>query len=160
MYQLLDFTTSTIIQSSTTDMDTTLTPPWTPIGNIDQISSSILLFFIKFNQKWIWFFKCFSLAVSCSWSTPTNEDNVMQCNDGTYCNGLTDGWTCCNSHGRRRKCPMNYPVMCAKPECAWGDYCCYTKDDCVSKWGGIRPCDKPGKSLVAPKDNMIFRNKK
>ena len=90
-----------------------------------------------------------SLAASCSWSTPTNQSNLLQCNDGTFCNGLNDGWACCNSRGMRRKCPLNYPTMCANPDCPGGDYCCFTKDDCVAKAGGIRSCDDPGRSLFS-----------
>lgn len=80
-------------------------------------------------------------APACPWSTPTSHDNVLQCNDGTYCNGLMDGWDCCNIHGMRKQCPKNYPAMCAKTNCAWGDYCCYTEDHCVSKLGGLRTCN-------------------
>ena len=94
------------------------------------------------------------LAAPCSWSTPTNQSDLLQCNDGTYCNGLNDGWTCCNGRGMRRKCPLNYPFMCAKPDCAWGDYCCYGKDDCVAKAGGIRTCDDGGRSLLAIEKKM------
>ena len=87
-------------------------------------------------------------SASCSWSTPTSQNNVLKCNDGTYCNGLVDGWTCCNTRGMRAKCPLNYPAMCAKPDCAWGDYCCYTQDVCLASKGGLRSCDDPSKSLV------------
>ena len=83
-------------------------------------------------------------ASTCPWSTPTSHDNVLQCNDGTYCNGLTDGWDCCNIHGMRKQCPKNYPAMCAKTNCAWGDYCCYTEDHCVAKLGGLRSCNVTG----------------
>ena len=78
---------------------------------------------------------------SCPWSTPTSLDNVLECEDGTHCNGVTMGWSCCKTHGGRAKCPANYPAMCAQPLCAAGgtDYCCLAKAAC-SHYGGIRPC--------------------
>ena len=78
---------------------------------------------------------------SCPWLTSTDSDDVMECQDGTRCNGETMGWSCCNDHGGRAKCPANNPAMCAQPLCAAGgsDYCCYTEDGC-NDYGGIRPC--------------------
>ena len=77
----------------------------------------------------------------CPWLTPTDSDDVMECQDGTRCNGETMGWSCCKDHGGRAKCPANNPAMCAQPSCAAGgsDYCCYTEDGCKD-YGGIRPC--------------------
>ena len=83
--------------------------------------------------------KCILIA-SCPWATSTGLDNVLECNDGSRCNGVTDGWTCCENRGMRSKCPLNFPAMCAKPNCAWGDYCCYEKDRCLSSLGGLRSC--------------------
>ena len=82
---------------------------------------------------------CIFIA-SCAWATSTGLDNVLECNDGSRCNGVTDGWTCCENRGMRSKCPLNFPAMCAKPNCAWGDYCCYEKDRCLSSLGGLRSC--------------------
>ena len=58
------------------------------------------------------------------------------------------GWSCCNAHGGRAKCPANSPTMCGRPFCAAGgsDYCCYTEDGCKD-YGGTRPCVEPGRSL-------------
>ena len=150
---MLDVSGPTIPQPSTNDMDTTLTTTRKPIGNVHKICGAIVqpniisgaLSFVR-NVSVSHFL---SLAASCSWSTPTNQSNLLQCNDGTYCNGLNDGWACCNSRGMRRKCPLNYPTMCANPDCSGGDYCCFTKDDCVAKAGGIRSCDNPGRSLFS-----------
>ena len=62
---------------------------------------------------------------NCSWLTPTNEENVLECVDGTHCNGQSDGWGCCNNHGKRSKCPPNYPIMCAAKPCGGrDDHCC------------------------------------
>ena len=85
---------------------------------------------------------------SCPWLTPTNFDDVLECKDGTHCNGEMMGWSCCNNHGGRAKCPANSPTMCGRPFCAAGgsDYCCYTEDGCKD-YGGTRPCVEPGRSL-------------
>ena len=81
----------------------------------------------------------------CPWSTPTSEDNVLQCRDGT-CNGVEDAerWSCCKDKGGRTKCPKNWPIMCADKSCSpdGTDYCCY--DDC-GKYGGPRKCEQEGK---------------
>ena len=82
---------------------------------------------------------CIFIA-SCAWATSTGLDNVLECNDGSRCNAMIDGWTCCENRGMRSKCPLNFPAMCAKPNCAWGDYCCYDKDTCLSSLGGLRSC--------------------
>ena len=84
---------------------------------------------------------------ACPWLTPTNFDDVLECKDGTHCNGEMMGWSCCNTHGGRAKCPANSPTMCGRPFCAAGgsDYCCYTQDGCKD-YGGIRPCVESGRS--------------
>ena len=57
----------------------------------------------------------------------------MECGDGTHCNGQSDGWTCCNIHGKRSKCPPNFPIMCANKGC-WGDHCCQpTTQQCTQR---------------------------
>ena len=72
----------------------------------------------------------------CEWLTPTDEDNLLKCRDGSYCNG----WSCCNDHNGRAKCPPNKPMMCAKEKsCAGGaDFCC-SNEDCKND-DGPRPC--------------------
>ena len=81
--------------------------------------------------------------IECTWLTPTKEDNVMKCNDGSYCNGLKEGWSCCNDKGGRAKCHKNEPIMCLEKEC--GDnraHCCAsTQEFCEIHHGGIRPCN-------------------
>ena len=66
------------------------------------------------------------LGNTCSWLTNTNETNVLECGDGTQCHGLRDGWGCCDDHGKRSKCPPNYPIMCNLEfgNCGAGDHCC------------------------------------
>ncbi|KAK3245052.1 hypothetical protein CYMTET_45361 [Cymbomonas tetramitiformis] len=86
----------------------------------------------------------------CPWLTPTTEDNVLLCNDGTLCDASVhaDNWACCNSHGRRAACAKNWPNMCAQNSLCEGgsDHAC--EKDC-SLFGGNRPCylgcsDLPG----------------
>ena len=79
--------------------------------------------------------------LNCTWSKPTEEDYVMKCNDGSYCNHLEDGWSCCNGKGGRAKCPQNVPNMCAEKKCANNmDHCCVIDGICEEYYGGKRPC--------------------
>ena len=73
----------------------------------------------------------------CPWQTSTNRDYVLQCGNGAMCNGEMEGWSCCNDKGKRARCPLNTPHMCATPnECAGGqDHCC--AQNCEE---GNRPC--------------------
>jgi len=65
----------------------------------------------------------------------------MQCNDGSFCNAYTSGWSCCNKRQGRAKCPKNKPLMCAVKACASrSDYCC--EKDCF-RHGGLRKCAVP-----------------
>ena len=97
---------------------------------------------------------------SCPWLTPTDQDNVLQCNDGTSCNGETDGWDCCKDHYKRRQCPRNYPIMCANPNCVYEDYCCYlTAAECMKYTArDHRSCDGPGRYLFpsVEKDDILI----
>ena len=73
------------------------------------------------------------------------QDNMFKCNDGEYCNIQTDGkgWACCQNHRGRAKCSKNYPVMCAKRNCAYlTDYCCETKQSCKNLYDGVRQCEE------------------
>ena len=94
---------------------------------------------------------CKDLEAPCPWSIPTDETNVMKCKDGTYCDVVTDKsqWSCCNDHGGRAKCPANNPVMCATPSCGTNgsEYCCYTDDECIESFGGLRSCEDSGRLL-------------
>ena len=75
----------------------------------------------------------------CGWLIPNDQDNVLQCEDGTFCDGTSKGWSCCNGHGGRARCPKNTPMMCLEKRCAGGtDYCCST--DCKDA-GGPRVCE-------------------
>ncbi len=73
----------------------------------------------------------------CPWLTPTNNAS-MGCNDGSTCD-TPSAWTCCSGRGGRAKCPLDLPLMCAKPNACAGssDYCC--ESDC-GEYGGIRQC--------------------
>ncbi|KAK3252605.1 hypothetical protein CYMTET_38104 [Cymbomonas tetramitiformis] len=80
---------------------------------------------------------------TCPWLTPTAEDDVLKCADGTFCNRLYSigGWGCCDGHGGRIKCPQNVPIMSAALDCASGtqECCCSTVEGCAN-YGGERPC--------------------
>ena len=84
----------------------------------------------------------------CPWLSPTDEDDKLECGDGTLCYPVTDlaGWSCCNDHEGRAKCPLNYPYMCAQEDgCAGGqDYCCETS---CNYYGGYRLCNGQGPDL-------------
>ena len=59
---------------------------------------------------------------------------MLECGDGTTCNGELEGWDCCLSHGKRAKCPINMPIMCEKKDCGGDDHCCEdTPGKCVAK---------------------------
>ena len=76
----------------------------------------------------------------------------MKCWDGSNCSVVTaagkSNWECCKNHSGRQKCPKNYPFMCAKENCTDDntDYCCDTKINCESTFGGIRTCNGKEKS--------------
>ena len=76
---------------------------------------------------------------ACGWLIPNDSDNILLCGDGTPCDGTAMGWSCCNDHGGRAKCPKNAPMMCSEKRCAGGtDFCCST--DCKDA-GGPRVCE-------------------
>jgi hypothetical protein len=92
-----------------------------------------------------------------------SEGDFLTCLDGSKCNPFVNasdgilpsplGWSCCNDHGGRAKCPNSAAtprMMCAKPNsCAGGqDYCCNSLSE-----GG---CDREG----GPRnclDNLVFK---
>ena len=87
------------------------------------------------------------LLDECPWMTPTTQNDVMQCRDGTFCNVKTDAakFECCKSHNGRGKCPKNAPLMCANKKCDGNtDYCCHGSNqykNCYENGhGGPRPC--------------------
>lgn len=51
---------------------------------------------------------------------------MLECLDGTRCNVQNSGWSCCENHLGRAKCPQDLPVMCE--DLCGGDteYCCGT----------------------------------
>ena len=135
-------------------MDGTILPAWLQqldSGRAETISvyqviklTIIKKFDLKLNFTIVYLFSLllvYFVDDSCPWSTPTSFDDELECQDGTRCNGVTMGWSCCKVHGGRSKCPANYPAMCAQPFCAAGgsDYCCLAKAAC-NHYGGIRPC--------------------
>ena len=85
-------------------------------------------------------------GLSCPWVTGnTGADNLLECMDGYSCtaddtNHTDSSWQCCNEHGGRAKCPLNYPKMCASMQCGNGTaFCCEV--DCA-EYGGDRQCCK------------------
>jgi len=75
---------------------------------------------------------------SCSWEQGVvPEEDMFECNDGFRCSASGGAWDCCNGHGGRARCPVNNPVMCARPNaCAGGtDYCCDDEATCNSDYG-------------------------
>jgi len=96
--------------------------------------------------------------MNCPWlQGPGEKDDVLECADGTTCNGEWHGWECCASHGGRVRCPKNYRFMCESATCGGQVYsghmpgdggeenCCL--HDC-SLHGGWRPC--PYTTMVTP----------
>ena len=85
----------------------------------------------------------------CPWFSPTDQDYLIKCNDGTFCDANTHnaGWACCSNHRGKSKCPKNYPMMCGNNDCAqYGrDYCCDTIERCMTVHGGERKCEVTSK---------------
>ena len=71
------------------------------------------------------------------------QENMLECNDGFRCSTGGGAYDSCGGHGGRARCPVNSPVMCARPnDCAGGtDYCCDDEATCVAEHGGVRQCD-------------------
>jgi hypothetical protein len=65
---------------------------------------------------------------------------MLECNDGFQCSVSGGAWSCCGGHGGRARCPVNSPVMCARPnDCAGStDYCCDDESACVAEHDGVR----------------------
>ena len=90
-------------------------------------------------------------APNCSWLSPTEEVDVIECSDGSTCHIETKlGWGCCRNKGRN-KCPANFPVMCAINSCGRhrNQYCCAESEDkCIEYYGvKARKCDSKGRLL-------------
>ena len=86
---------------------------------------------------------CYFLDFShCPWLSPTDQDDVFQCKDGTFCNVLNDGWDCCLNKLGRKKCPKNFPYMCANKSCYKDDYCCEESIENCSNNNGLRTCSR------------------
>ena len=83
---------------------------------------------------------CYKSGVACSWLIATSQDNVHECIDGSSCNEISEGTSCCNNKGGRARCPKNFPHMCGEKIC-YDDYCCgSTVASCGGKYGGLRIC--------------------
>ena len=102
------------------------------------------------------------LLDECPWMTPTTQNDVMQCRDGTFCNVKTDAakFECCKSHNGRGKCPKNSPLMCANKKCdGQTDYCCHGSNhykDCDGNGhGGPRLCTSAS-FQAGSKDSGIY----
>ena len=83
--------------------------------------------------------------LACSWQSPTDANDVLECGDGNTCYISNDlGWDCCRNKGRN-KCPANFPVMCDITKCGHqGDqYCCEESADRCNEFYGVeaRRCD-------------------
>ena len=77
------------------------------------------------------------------WTTDTA--NLLQCMDGSYCDGATDGWGCCADNGGRARCPPNYPHMCNTPnQCGDGTAHCCEWDCDISSPGTLWGEENPG----------------
>lgn len=86
----------------------------------------------------------------CAFAESTGQAS-MQCLDDSLCNPLisVDGWSCCASHGGRKKCPISHPLMCATHACE-GDHCC---DTSCSLLGGLRSCSTCVETLSGFRDD-------
>lgn len=93
---------------------------------------------------------------SCPWlQGNVQANNELECVDGERCVAISDGttladplgWSCCNAHGGRARCPWNFPFMCEATTCAPDlsgvpqDHCCEDEAYCISNYGGVRGCD-------------------
>ncbi len=79
----------------------------------------------------------------CPWLTPTNGSlPVLECNDGSMCDVLLQGWACCSERGGRAKCPAFSPFMCGDPNSGVGgtDHSCEPEESLCESKGGIRKC--------------------
>ena len=97
---------------------------------------------------------------ACEFLTPHNgPDEEMVCVDGHICNGQSDGWGCCASHGNRKQCPQNRPYMCANPAKCGGSstYCCQVRAN-QCNWsgkGGLRVCDENTCGAYSMASNLV-----
>lgn len=81
-------------------------------------------------------------------STGTIE---LECKDGSLCNPYTHrhGWACCTALGGKKKCPIEYPLMCNFQTCH-NDFCC---DTSCHTYGGLRPCGECYEALRGFRDD-------
>ena len=66
--------------------------------------------------------------------------DILVCMDGTRCSWAVEGEQCCECHGGRAACPLNFPFMCQAREqtCAY-DHCCLDDiNDCINNFDGLR----------------------
>jgi len=104
---------------------------------------------------------CLSVSAewcACEFLQPYNGGRgAILCVDGHVCNGYTDGWNCCNTHGNRKQCPQDLPHMCARSDKCSGSYCCETfKASCYyGGKGGPRVCDEETCSAYNLASNVV-----
>ena len=84
-------------------------------------------------------------STACPWvnGSTSGEAHVLECMDGTRCNWFTDPATydCCDCHGGRARCPMNYPFMSASLcDLPRRYHCCLGAASELRSVGGERPC--------------------
>merc|ERR1711988_208153 len=53
-----------------------------------------------------------SPTLPCPWRTPSGQNNLLVCRDGTMCDVSVSGWSCCAGQGGRSQCPVSKPTMC------------------------------------------------
>ncbi|CAK0881280.1 unnamed protein product [Prorocentrum cordatum] len=79
--------------------------------------------------------------IYCPWlDSDSGEDGVLECLDGTRCDVQDWGWSCCEDHLGRAKCPRNLPVMCEELCGGETEHCCGTS------------CEQRGCSLMLRTD--------
>ena len=84
---------------------------------------------------------------ACPWTTANSGIvNVLICMDGTSCDWVLEGQTCCDCRGGIALCGASEPLMCAKPKCNGIDYCCASS---CATFDGPRPCQSP-RTVVPP----------
>ena len=90
-------------------------------------------------------------------------DDKLECDDGTECNieksDLT--WGCCMTR-KRKRCPANFPVMCASQSCGYQkkQHCCdVTEDKCNELYGGgSRKCNAKRRFRVSNENDNVIMN--
>jgi len=69
----------------------------------------------------------------CPWLNHSGEVNVLECLDGHRCDINAEGWSCCENHRGRAKCPEQLPVMCDTLCSGITEYCCRQEGECTPR---------------------------